>query len=78
MPLYDYKCTKCEKRIPDNLQTISDDHFTEASQVGGCDCEDKNGPIKRLMGGAGGTKSLTTDLRSRGYQVNQGSGGRRY
>ena len=78
MALYDYKCQECKKVIHEVMQSIHDDKFTTASEIGGCDCEDKNGPVKRLMSQLNSQKSQTNDLRGRGYQVTQGSGGRRY
>jgi predicted nucleic acid-binding Zn ribbon protein len=78
MALYNYKCQNCEKVITDVMQSIHDEKFTTASEIGGCDCEDKNGPVKRLMSQLNAQKNMSSDLRGRGYQVTQGKAGRRY
>lgn len=80
MPLYDYVCTECGKCFEDVIQSVKDDNFTNAKQVGGCDCESGDGPIKRQVG-----KIMRMDLKGsgfycndykRGYEVTKGKDGK--
>lgn len=78
MALYDYKCQECGEIIPNVMQSIHDEKFKTAGEAGGCKCGNDDAPIKRMLSQLGGQKSMTSDLRGRGYQVTQGKGGRRY